>query len=95
VAKEDFADHAPVANDHTVVVFDHRGHGESDKPDDPLASPSAASSPTRSPSRRVGLSRFRLLGHSMGAWSPAGSCSTIGPGRALVLMDTAPVRYPA
>src|SRR5882672_395613 len=37
-AKEDFADHVPVlARDHTVVVFDHRGHGASDKPAKPAS----------------------------------------------------------
>ena len=37
-AKEDFTDHVPaLARDHTVVVFDHRGHGASDKPDDRAA----------------------------------------------------------
>src|SRR6476646_8745277 len=35
-AKEDFADHVPrMARTHTVVIFDHRGHGASDKPTDP------------------------------------------------------------
>ena len=34
-AKEDFADHvATLARDYKVVTFDHRGHGESDKPVD-------------------------------------------------------------
>src|SRR3954466_10146839 len=37
-AKEDFADHvSALAADHTVVIFDHRGHGGSDNPDDPAA----------------------------------------------------------
>ena len=37
-AKEDFADDAPrLAEHHRVVLFDHRGHGESDKPDDAAA----------------------------------------------------------
>ena len=37
-AKEDFADHVPtLARDHTVVIFDHRGHGASDNPTDPAA----------------------------------------------------------
>jgi len=37
-AKEDFAHHLDaLAAEHRVVTFDHRGHGESDKPDDPAA----------------------------------------------------------
>ena len=37
-AKEDFSDHlAVLAREHTVVVFDHRGHGASDKPSNPSA----------------------------------------------------------
>jgi 3-oxoadipate enol-lactonase len=37
-AKEDFADHVgALAAHHRVVVFDHRGHGASDAPDDPAA----------------------------------------------------------
>ncbi|MCZ7535297.1 MAG: alpha/beta fold hydrolase [Acidimicrobiia bacterium] len=76
-AKEDFYDHVDVlAATHTVVTFDHRGHGASDKPhdhetytlerlrDDVLAVGDA-----------VGLGSFRLLGHSMGEWSPAASRS--------------------
>ena len=34
-AKEDFADHVErLAQRHTVVTFDHRGHGSSDHPTD-------------------------------------------------------------
>ena len=37
-AKEDFAHHFDALSEHhRVVVFDHRGHGESDGPDDPGA----------------------------------------------------------
>jgi pimeloyl-ACP methyl ester carboxylesterase len=37
-AKEDFSDHvATLARDHTVVIFDHRGHGASEKPEDQAA----------------------------------------------------------
>jgi pimeloyl-ACP methyl ester carboxylesterase len=66
--KVDFADHvATLARDHTVVTFDHRGHGDSDNPadtdaytfdrlvDDAVAVADA-----------TGLDRFRVLGHSMG-----------------------------
>ena len=96
-AKEDFADHAHVlANDHTVVVFDHRGHGESDKPDDPLAySFGRLVADTLAVADGVGLSRFRLLGHSMGGM--VARRVVLGhPDRveALVLMDTAPGPVP-
>ena len=96
-AKEDFADHAPVlANDHTVVVFDHRGHGESDKPDEPEAySFGRLVADTLAVADAVGLSRFRLLGHSMGGM--VARRVVLGhPDRveALVLMDTAPGPVP-
>ena len=92
-AKEDFADHVPeLARDHTVVVFDHRGHGESDKPDDLAAySFDRLVADTLAVADAVGLDRFRLLGHSMGGMV-ARRVVLQHPERveALILMDTAP-----
>jgi pimeloyl-ACP methyl ester carboxylesterase len=67
-AKEDFADFTDVfARDHTVVTFDHRGHGESDKPDDLAAySLPRLRADVLTVADAVGLDSFRLLGHSMG-----------------------------
>src|SRR5436190_736770 len=67
-AKEDFTEHLPaLARDHTVVVFDHRGHGASDKPDDRDAySLERLASDIGQVADAVGLRTFRLLGHSMG-----------------------------
>jgi pimeloyl-ACP methyl ester carboxylesterase len=96
-AKEDFSDHIPrLARDHTVVTFDHRGHGASDKPDtleeysferlrlDTLAVADA-----------VGLEQFRLLGHSMGGMLVRG-IALAHPQRvdALIMMDTSPGPIP-
>jgi pimeloyl-ACP methyl ester carboxylesterase len=67
-AKEDFDDHVPaLAVDHTVVVFDHRGHGASDKPADAASySLDRLAADTIAVADAVGLETFRLLGHSMG-----------------------------
>ncbi len=67
-AKEDFADHVPtLARDHTVVIFDHRGHGASDKPTDRAAySFARLVDDTIAVADATGLEHFRLLGHSMG-----------------------------
>src|SRR5947207_8734986 len=67
-AKEDFTDHVPaLARDHTVVVFDHRGHGSSDKPDDRNAySLERLATDTIEVADAAGFDSFRLLGHSMG-----------------------------
>jgi pimeloyl-ACP methyl ester carboxylesterase len=67
-AKEDFADHLPVlARDHTVVIFDHRGHGASGKPTDRNAySLERLATDIIEVADACGLDRFRLLGHSMG-----------------------------
>jgi 3-oxoadipate enol-lactonase len=67
-AKEDFADHVPtLARDHTVVTFDHRGHGESDNPTDPAAySLERLVADSLAVADATGLDHFRLLGHSMG-----------------------------
>lgn len=67
-AKEDFSDHVPrLARDHTVVIFDHRGHGASDNPTDPAAySLDRLGADTIAVADAVGLGPFRLLGHSMG-----------------------------
>ena len=67
-AKEDFADHVPtLARDHTVVTFDHRGHGESDNPTDPAAySLERMVADSLAVADATGLDHFRLLGHSMG-----------------------------
>jgi len=67
-AKEDFTDHVDAfARDHRVVVFDHRGHGESDAPDDPAAySLDRLAADTRVVIESTGLHDVRVLGHSMG-----------------------------
>ena len=67
-AKEDFADHVDaLAVDHRVVVFDHRGHGESDAPDDPAAySLDRLAADTVAVADAYDLRDLRLLGHSMG-----------------------------
>jgi pimeloyl-ACP methyl ester carboxylesterase len=90
-AKEDFADHVPtLARDHTVVVFDHRGHGASDKPDDPaMYSLERLAADTLQVADAVGLDSFRLLGHSMGGMTSR-KIPLIAPERvdALIMMDT-------
>ncbi len=67
-AKEDFADHLDaLARDHRVVTFDHRGHGESDAPEDPAAySLDRLAIDTLAVAEATGLRELRLLGHSMG-----------------------------
>jgi 3-oxoadipate enol-lactonase len=97
-AKEDFADHLDVLSArHRVVTFDHRGHGESDKPshasdysldrmaDDVLAV-----------ADRLDFDTFRLLGHSMGGMVSR-RVVLAQPARidALVLMDTSPGPIPS
>jgi 3-oxoadipate enol-lactonase len=90
-AKEDFADHVDaLAVDHRVVVFDHRGHGESDAPDDPACySLDRLAADTVAVVDATGLRDLRLLGHSMGGMV-ARRLALAHPGRldALVLMDT-------
>jgi len=90
-AKEDFADHLDaLARDHRVVAFDHRGHGESDAPDDPAAySLDRLAVDALAVAEATGLRELRLLGHSMGGMV-ARRVALEYPERlaALVLMDT-------
>jgi pimeloyl-ACP methyl ester carboxylesterase len=92
-AKEDFTDHVPALAEHaTVVVFDHRGHGESDHPADEAAySLDRLVADTLGVADRLGFGAFRLLGHSMGGMV-ARRLTLAHPDRvdALILMDTAP-----
>jgi pimeloyl-ACP methyl ester carboxylesterase len=96
-AKEDFADHVGLlARDHTVVTFDHRGHGESDKPETVDAySFARLEADVLQVADAVGLERFRLLGHSMGGMVSRG-VAIRNPARvdALVMMDTSPGPIP-
>jgi pimeloyl-ACP methyl ester carboxylesterase len=96
-AKEDFADHIPrLARDHTVVAFDHRGHGESDKPADVAAySLERLRADTMQVADSAGLDTFRLLGHSMGGMVVR-RLAVRSPDRveALVMMDTSPGPIP-
>jgi pimeloyl-ACP methyl ester carboxylesterase len=96
-AKEDFADHVPVlARDHTVVTFDHRGHGASDKPAEASAySFQRLVDDTLAVADATGLEHFRLLGHSMGGMV-ARKIAIHEPSRvdALVMMDTSPGPVP-
>jgi pimeloyl-ACP methyl ester carboxylesterase len=90
-AKEDFSDHVPaLARDHTVVIFDHRGHGASDKPTDRGAySIDRLATDILEVADACGLDRFRLLGHSMGGMVarqiPLRDAERV---EALVMMDT-------
>ena len=96
-AKEDFSDHVPtLARDHTVVVFDHRGHGASDKPTDHAAySIDRLATDITDVADACGLDRFRLLGHSMGGMA-ARRIPLREPDRvdALVMMDTCAAPIP-
>jgi pimeloyl-ACP methyl ester carboxylesterase len=97
-AKEDFADHLDtLAATHRVVVFDHRGHGASDGPEDPDGYTfERYAADTIAVATAAGLDRFRLLGHSMGGMV-AQRVVRSDPSRieALVLMDTSPGTPPA
>jgi 3-oxoadipate enol-lactonase len=92
-AKEDFADHMDaLARDHHVVAFDHRGHGESDGPDDADAySLDRMATDTLAVAEATGLRDLRLLGHSMGGMVVR-RVARAHPERlaALILMDTSP-----
>jgi 3-oxoadipate enol-lactonase len=92
-AKEDFADHvADLSVDHRVVVFDHRGHGESDAPAGPAAySLDRLAADTLAVAEAHDLRDLRLLGHSMGGMVTR-RLVLREPGRAqaLVFMDTSP-----
>jgi len=92
-AKEDFADHIDaLAAGHRVVSFDHRGHGESDKPSDPSAySLDRMAADVLTVADGLGFHTFRLLGHSMGGMVTR-RVVLAQPTRldALVLMDTSP-----
>ena len=90
-AKEDFADHLGALAEHAdVAVFDHRGHGASDKPADEAAySLDRLMADTLGVADALGWAQFRLLGHSMGGMV-ARRLVLAHPERvgALVLMDT-------
>jgi 3-oxoadipate enol-lactonase len=96
-AKEDFADHVPaLAAHHTVVTFDQRGHGASDKPDDLGAyTLDRLARDLLELADALGLGRVRVLGHSMGGMAVRRAVLQ-APDRveALVLMNTSPGPVP-
>jgi pimeloyl-ACP methyl ester carboxylesterase len=96
-AKEDFADHIDHLRDrYRVVTFDHRGHGESDAPDDVAAySLERLAADVVGVADGLGIGAFRLLGHSMGGMVARRVVLAL-PSRidALVLMDTSPGPVP-
>jgi len=88
---EDFTDHeADLARHATVVRFDDRGHGRSDKPDHADAySLDRLAADTLAVADALGFERFRLFGHSMGGMV-ARRVVLAAPARveALILMGT-------
>jgi 3-oxoadipate enol-lactonase len=90
-AKEDFAGQVDVlGRTHTVVVFDHRGHGASDKPALRRAyTLDRLRADTLTVVDALGFDSFRLLGHSMGGMV-ARKVVLAAPERvdALIMMDT-------
>ncbi len=96
-AKEDFAGHvAALSVTHAVVVFDHRGHGASGKPDDVASySLERLRADTLAVADATGLERFRLLGHSMGGMVVRRIAIDHSERvDALVMMDTSPGPIP-
>ncbi len=90
-AKEDFTHHFDaLAERHRVVAFDHRGHGESDKPDDERAySLDRLAADVGCVVDAFDLCDLRILGHSMGGMAMR-RFLIAQPGRAaaVVFMDT-------
>ena len=90
-AKEDFSDHLEnLSKDYRVVVFDHRGHGESGAPTDEASySLERLAADILCVADALGEERFILLGHSMGGMV-ARKVALTSPDRidALILMDT-------
>ncbi len=88
-----FADTAAaLAEDHTVVTWDMRGHGRSDSDDDPSEYSVAASlSDMASLLDEAGADRAVLLGHSLGGYlSLEYALAHPAQVAALVLVDTGP-----
>jgi pimeloyl-ACP methyl ester carboxylesterase len=97
-AKEDFSDHVPaLADENTVVLFDHRGHGESDAPADPAAySLERLVADTVAVADASGVEQFRLLGHSMGGMvARRVALQHADRVEALIMMDTSPGPVPS
>lgn len=96
-AKEDFTDHLPaLAIRHRVIAFDHRGHGESGKPDEEAAySLDRFGADVVELADALDIGRFRLLGNSMGGMVAQRVVLSV-PGRvdALILQDTWPGPVP-
>lgn len=96
-AKEDFSDQLDeLARDHRVVVMDLRGHGESDGPDDEASySLDRFAADIENVVDQLGITSFRLLGHSMGGMVVRRFVLS-RPHRvdALILMDTSPGPVP-
>ena len=92
-AKEDFSDQVDdLAIDHQVITLDLRGHGESDGPEDEARySLDRFAGDLTNVVDALGLTTFRLLGHSMGGMIVR-RFVLAAPSRvdALVLMDTSP-----
>jgi pimeloyl-ACP methyl ester carboxylesterase len=96
-AKEDFTDHVDaLAARHHVITFDHRGHGESDAPDDPAAySLDRLAADVLAVADALDVERFQLLGHSMGGMvARRVVLADAARVEALVLMDTSPGPVP-
>jgi pimeloyl-ACP methyl ester carboxylesterase len=96
-AKEDFAGHVEaLAALGPVVTYDHRGHGDSDRPEDLAAySFDRLAADALCVADAAGCGTFRLLGHSMGGMVSR-RVVLAAPARvgAHVLMDTSPGRPP-
>lgn len=96
-AKEDFTEHVGrLSRAHRVVLFDHRGHGESGKPADTGAySLARLAADTLEIADALGIEGFRLLGSSMGGMVAQHVVLRV-PERveALVLVNTWPGPFP-